>query len=65
MVESIIFLMQVLSVIVMIAGSVLTFGELTQHEPQGRAERFSVSTANDFEIDHRRVLAFARLRVRR
>jgi hypothetical protein len=65
MVESMIFLMQVLSVIVMIAGSVLTFGQLTQREPQSSAERFSMTTANDFEVDYRRVLAFARLRVRR
>jgi hypothetical protein len=65
MLESVIFLMQVLSVVVIVAGSVLVFSRVTRHDRAAEPRRFDFSTANDFEIDYRRVLAFARLRTRR
>jgi hypothetical protein len=52
--------MQVASALVVVAGGVLTFGQMLEHEGAGT---LSFTNANDFEIDYRRVLAFARLAV--
>jgi hypothetical protein len=62
MVETVVFLMQVLSALALIAGGVLTFSHVLESE--GVAS-FNYANANDFEIDYRRVLAFARLAVHR
>jgi hypothetical protein len=62
MIETAIFLLQVLSGVVLIAGGVLSFSQVLEKEG---VATFSYGSANDFEIDHRRVLAFARLAVRR
>jgi hypothetical protein len=62
MIETAVFLMQVLSAVVVIAGGVLTFSQLL--ETEGVAT-FTYRGASDFEIDYRRVLAFARLAVHR
>ena len=56
MIEAAVFVMQLLSALVVIAGGVLT---LTHVREQGVAAYDSIS-ANDFLINHRRVLAFAR-----
>jgi hypothetical protein len=60
MMETVVFLMQVLSALVLIAGGVLTFSHVLESEG---VTSFSYNNANDFEIDYRRVLAFARLAV--
>lgn len=62
MIETIVFLMQVLSAVVIVAGGVLTFSHVFESESL-EAPRFD--RANDFEIDYRRVLSFARLAVLR
>jgi hypothetical protein len=54
--------MQVLAAAVIVAGGVLSFSQMLERE--GIAS-FTYGSANDFEIDYRRVLAFARLAVHR
>ena len=60
MIETLVFLMQVLSAVVIVAGGVLTFSHVFDGEG---LEAPSFNRANDFEIDYRRVLSFARLAV--
>jgi hypothetical protein len=62
MIEAAVFLMQVLAAAVIVAGGVLSFSQMLERE--GIAS-FTYGSANDFEIDYRRVLAFARLAVHR
>jgi hypothetical protein len=62
MIEAAVFLLQVLSAVVIIAGGVLCFSQVLERE--GVAS-FNYGSANDFEIDYRRVLVFARLAVHR
>jgi hypothetical protein len=62
MLETVVFLMQVASALVMVAGGVLTFSHVLERESVAPS---SYGGAGDFEIDYRRVLAFARLTVHR
>ncbi len=62
MIEAVVFLMQVASALVVIAGGAIVFAYLLEHDG---VATFDYANANDFEIDHRRVLAFARLAVHR
>jgi hypothetical protein len=62
MIEAAVFLMQIASVLVVIAGGVLTLSYALEREG---VAAFNYTSANDFEIDYRRVLAFARLAVHR
>jgi len=55
MIEAAIFVMQLLSALVVIAGGVLTFTHVLERDG------VVAFGADDFEIDTRRVLAFARL----
>lgn len=62
MMEIVLYVMQIASALVIVAGGVLVFGHML-HEEGLAAPAFG--SANDFEIDYRRVLAFARLPVHR
>ncbi|HEY6865312.1 MAG TPA: hypothetical protein VI319_15565 [Burkholderiales bacterium] len=62
MVETIVFLMQMMSALVIVAGGVLTFSHVLEQEGVAAP---SLDRANDFEIDFRRVLSFARLAAQR
>jgi hypothetical protein len=62
MIEAAVFLMQIASALVIVAGGVLTFSQVLESDT---AARFNFADANDFEIDYRRVLGFARLAVHR
>jgi hypothetical protein len=69
MIEFVILVMQTLCAGVMIGGAVLTLVYLappaSSAAKSAARARFSYNTANDFEIDFRRVLAFSRLSARR
>ena len=62
--ETAVFLMEVLSALVIVAGGALTVSHALEREG-GAAPAVSRRSAFGFEIDYRRVLAFARLAVRR
>jgi hypothetical protein len=69
MTEIAILVMQVTCGLALIAGCVLALMELARqtapHARNHKLDELSFSSANDFEIDYRRVLAFAKLPVRR
>ena len=62
MIETAVFLMQIVSAMVIVAGGVLTVTYVMECDG---VTTFDDLGANDFEIDFRRVLAFARLPVHR
>ncbi len=62
MIEAAVFLMQVASALVVIAGGAIVFTHLLVRDG---AVALDYANANDFEIDYRRVLSFARLAVHR
>jgi hypothetical protein len=62
MMETVVFLMQVLSALAIIAGGVITVSHVLERDG---VATFNYGSANDFEIDYRRVLSFARLAVHR
>lgn len=62
MIEAAVFLMQVASALVVIAGGAIVFSHVLEREG---VATFDYANANDFEIDYRRVLSFARLAVHR
>jgi hypothetical protein len=66
--NSAIIVMQGMGAVMIVLGSILTLTYLARRESAANAGRgagrFDYRTANDFEMDYRRVLAFSRLATR-